>query len=96
MSATASLIRWIPVERSKGMFSSESLAKVTDCHQKTYSVLVDNDLFRREEGGDQLKVYLVRNGKKKKATSTVTVLLPTEAMEIASCWLEVEARSVAK
>ena len=80
-------IEWIPVDISNGMFSNEYSVVLKDLKEKL-SLYVDKSLVKEDEKGAFLKVYVIRedSGRNKKV-----VLLPSEAFETSSRWVEVKS-----
>lgn len=78
--------RWITVTTSSGMFSSEYAVSLRLADGRDVSFFADRDLVKKTDGKSLLKVTLVNSdpGHHKEL-----VLLPTEALETSSRWVEV-------
>lgn len=77
---------FIPVDISKGMFSSEYSVSLKLADGNTVSFFADRDLFKQEKDKWLMRVALVSQDKDK-----ALVLLPVEPFETASRWAEVMA-----
>jgi hypothetical protein len=76
---------WLPVNISSGMFSNEFAVEITQNNGECISFFADGDLIKQKGNKQYLKVYEVgeeNQGKK-------TILLPSEAFETASRWIEI-------
>jgi|GEM_PF-5839697 len=78
-------------EVKPGIFSSESAVELTSKTGESFSLFVDKQLVHQE--GTKAFVWLSLVQKTK---DTVTVLLPSEAFEQGSRWIDVPATALAK
>jgi hypothetical protein len=79
---------FIPVNVSKGMFSTEYTVKVTLANGNFVSFFADKSLIRKKGNNSSLRVILLREHKN---TGTLEILLPVEAFETSTRWAEVKA-----
>ena len=76
---------WIPIETSTGMFSSEYMASLRTADGSQVSFFVDKSKVQESPHGNKLEVTLVSTSAERN-----TVLLPTEAFETSSRWVELK------
>jgi len=82
---------WIPVGVTEGLFSDELIAKVKLANGENVSLFADKDVVKHNGDKNYLKVFATVKLEK---VETRTVLLPTEAFETSSRWIEVPSKEV--
>ncbi len=82
---------WIPVGITEGMFSNELIAEVKLANGNNVSLFADKDVVKNNGDKNYLKVFATVKLDK---IETRTVLLPTEAFETSSRWIEVPSKEV--
>ncbi len=80
--------RWINVNTSTGMFSSEYAILLKLADGREVSFFADKNLIKETEGKAFLKVTVVNS---QLGSDKQLVLLPTETLETSTRWVEVAA-----
>lgn len=80
--------RWVAVTTSDGMFSSECVVELTVANGSKVSLFADKELLKEREGKTLLRAIHVGSDLQR---GTDLVLLPTEAFQTASRWIELQS-----
>jgi hypothetical protein len=77
---------WIPVSLNKGVFKNEYSVSLKTIKGNNLSLFANESLIRKDDSKNLLKVSLVNSTKCSKL-----ILLPVEAIETGSRWVEVKS-----